>query len=53
MAVCERLERAHGIGDWCTIDDLMEELQFFRIWAYEDDRYIPYNIMGVRAHAGA
>jgi hypothetical protein len=39
MAICERLERTHQIGDWCTIDDLMEELQSFRIWLYEGSRY--------------
>jgi hypothetical protein len=25
----------------------MEELQSFRIWLYEDGRFIPYRIMGV------
>jgi hypothetical protein len=32
MTICERLERAHRTGDGGTIDDLMEELQSFRIW---------------------
>jgi hypothetical protein len=45
--ICERLERAHRTGDWCTIDVLMEEIQSFRIWLYEDKRYIPYNVIGV------
>src|SRR4030095_15265274 len=39
MAICERLERAHRRGEWCTVDDLMEELRAFRIWLYEGDRY--------------
>jgi hypothetical protein len=47
VTTCERLERAHLIGDWCTIDDLMEEIQSFRIWLYEGERYIPYNVIGV------
>ena len=47
MTICQRLERAHQIGDWCTIDDLMEELQSFRIWLYEDGCYMPYSVMGV------
>jgi hypothetical protein len=47
VTICERMERAHLVGDWCTIDDLMEELQSYRIWLYEGDRYIPYKIMGV------
>jgi hypothetical protein len=47
MTICERLERAYQLGDWCTIDDLMDELQSFRIWLYDDRRYIPYNVMGV------
>jgi hypothetical protein len=47
VTTCERMERAHRVGDWCTIDDLMEELQSFRIWLYEDDRYVPYKVMGV------
>ena len=46
MTICERLERAHWIGDVGTIDDLMEELQSFRIWLYEDGRYIPYRTHG-------
>ena len=47
--ICERLERAHRTGDGGTIDDLMEELQSFRIWLYEDGRYIPYRSMGAHA----
>jgi hypothetical protein len=47
VTICERMERAHCVGDWCTIDDLMDELQSFHIWLYEDDRYIPYKVMGV------
>jgi len=45
--ICERLERAHRIGDWCTIDDLMRELQSRRIWLHEGDRYIFYSAIGV------
>jgi hypothetical protein len=47
ITICERLERAHRTGDWCTVDDLMDELQSSRIWLNEDGRYIPYGIMGV------
>jgi hypothetical protein len=32
MTICERLERAHRMGDWLAIDDLMEELQSFKFW---------------------
>jgi hypothetical protein len=46
VTICERMEQAHRVGDWCTIDDLMEELQSYRIWLYEGERYIPYKIMG-------
>ena len=42
MTIFKRVERAHRIGDWCTIDDLMEELQSFRFRLYEGGRYIPY-----------
>jgi hypothetical protein len=47
VTMCESLERAHRVGDWCAIDDLMEEIQSFRIWLYEDERYIPYNVIGL------
>jgi hypothetical protein len=48
MATCERLERAHRVGDWCKIDDLMEELQSFKIWLYDEDgRCISYRSLGL------
>lgn len=46
MAICDQLERAHRIGDWCTIDDLMEKLQSLKIWLYERSRYTPYSVIG-------
>jgi hypothetical protein len=52
MAICERLERAHRRGEWCTVDDLMEELQAFRIWLYEGDRYIAYRHIGAPCARG-
>ena len=45
--ICECVKRAQRIGDWCTIDDLMEEMQSFRIWLCQEGRYIPYNVIGV------
>lgn len=47
LSTFERMERAYSIGDWCTIDDLMQELQSFKIWLYEDAQYIPYTAIGV------
>ena len=29
VTMCERFGAAHRIGDWCTIDGLMEEIQSF------------------------
>jgi len=46
ITICERMERAHGAGDWCAIDDLMDELQSYKIWLYEGTRYIPYKAIG-------
>jgi hypothetical protein len=47
LTMCERMERAHRIGDWCTIDDLMDELHSCRIWLFEDDHYIAWKATGV------